>query len=755
MRIRTIIRRDLAVRVGATVVLGGYLATAQAQSQSETQRGASQDESRVTNMLEEVVVTAQKRREGLQNIPIAITALEGPTLERAGVTAVGDLVQLAPSLQFGTRSTNVFIAVRGIGQAGQDIGSQSGVTVSLDGVPLLNHFMMNPSFLNVERVEVLRGPQGTLQGRNATGGAINISSLPPTDALDAAVELTAGNYSRYGVKGFVNVPLSDTLSSRLSVQSERADGWLENRFLGRGNDDTDIDRVRGQLLFKPTDRFSLRGIVDYTRDRSDPSFAILLGRANPDIPTVDELPTYAFPRNDIEHLDFYIDEPNQRDLESLNATVIANLEFGESAGIVSTTGYIKHDIELTNIDVDATPIASSSFPLIGIHNEQITQEFTFTTDLGSRADLVAGLFYMSGDSSEPLYLDFTPITNYLVYLPVEKLDSYAAYAQFRYNLTDKLRATLGGRYTTDEKSYEMDARVLTFQTFLEDEDKWDAFTPRFVLDYTPNDESLLYVSASRGFKSGGFNTLGDITLPVDTFEPEFVWNYEAGAKAMFFERRLRLGLTGFFADYSNLQATVFRINPLTQVRFPRVENSATAEIKGVELEIEASPVAGLRLTGAVTRLDAKYGKFCNNDPLYPDLPTDPACAGLGLPPGALNLEGNTLAQAPEWQFHVSSAYSFPIAGNLEITARADYKWQSNVEFDFYNHPTNRQDSYGLFNASLGVGPQNLRWALTGWIRNAFDERYVAQANMGTGANPARTGSIGAPRMYGATFYWRL
>src|SRR5690606_4647784 len=167
------------------------------------------------------------------------------------------------------------------------------------------------------------------------------------------------------------------------------------------------------------------------------------------------------------------------------------------------------------------------------------------------------------------------------------------------------------------------------------------------------------------------------------------------------------------------------------------------EIKGVELEIEASPVAGLRLTGAVTRLDAKYGKFCNNDALYPDLPTDPACSGLGLPPGTLNLEGNTLAQAPEWQFHVSSAYSFPISGNLEITARADYKWQSEVEFDFYNHPTNRQDSYGLFNASLGVGPQNLRWALTAWIRNAFDERYVTQANMGTGANPGRTGSIGA------------
>src|SRR5262245_11489300 len=223
MKFHTMIRRDLVLRVGATVLLGGYFVPAAAQSQSQTQQEAGENK-RAANVLEEVVVTAQKRREGLQNIPIAITAVEGATLEQAGVTAVGDLVQLAPSLQFGTRSTNVFIAMRGIGQAGQDIGSQSGVTVSLDGVPLLNHFMMNPSFLDVERVEVLRGPQGTLQGRNATGGAINISSLPPTDQLEGGLELTGGNYSRYAFRGVLNVPFSEKVTSRLSIERERADG---------------------------------------------------------------------------------------------------------------------------------------------------------------------------------------------------------------------------------------------------------------------------------------------------------------------------------------------------------------------------------------------------------------------------------------------------------------------------------------------------------------------------------------------------
>lgn len=755
MNLHTAIRRNLVLRLSAAVLLGGYFVSAGAQAQSPPPQDASPKKARANDVLEEVVVTAEKRREGIQNIPIAITAVEGATLDKAGVTAVGDLVQLAPSLQFGTRSTNVFIAMRGIGQAGQDIGSQSGVTVSLDGVPLLNQFMMNPSFLDVERVEVLRGPQGTIQGRNATGGAINISSLAPTDEFGVGLELTAGNYSRYGLKGYLNVPFSDKVTSRLSVHTERADGWMKNGFLGTRNDDTNVDRARAQLLIKPSDRSSIRALVDYTRDRSDPSFAMVLGRALADVPTVPELPNYPYPQNDVDGLTFYINQPNHRDLEDLRATVIGTFQFGETAAFTSTTGYIKNDIELTDIDVDATPAPVSDFPLIGIHNEQFTQEFTLTTDLGSRADLVAGLFYMKGDSSEPLYLNFTPITNYLVYLPVEKLDSYAAYSQFRYRLTDKLRATIGGRYTSDKKSYEMDATVLTFHTVLADEDTWDAFTPRVVLDYAPSDDSLIYASASKGFKSGGFNTLGDITLPVDTFEPERVWNYEVGAKAMMFERRLRMGLTLFYANYSNLQATVFRVNPDTQVRFPRIENSATAQIKGVEYEIEATPVAGLTLRGAFTRLDAKYGKFCNNDPLHPAVPTDPDCANLGLPPGAINLEGNTLAQAPEWQFNVAAGYTFPVSERLEMTTRVDYKWQSKVQFDFYNNPQNTQDSYGLFNASIGLGSSSKRWALTAWTRNAFDERYVAQAVTASGANPARSGSLGAPRMYGITLHSRF
>jgi len=747
-----VIRRAGMLSIGAAALCGSASlpAIAWAQSSARTHE----------NALEEVVVTAEKRAEGLQNIPIAITALSDATLQKAGVKEVGDLVQLTPSLQFGTRSTNVFIAMRGIGQAGQDIGSQSGVTVSLDGVPLLNHFMMNPAFMDIERVEVLRGPQGTIAGRNATGGAINIHSQGPTSDNDGSLSLTAGSRERLGVKGYVNRSFSDQLSGRLSFQREEAEGWLKNDFIGKRNDDTDVTEVRGQLLFKPTDTFRIRTLVDYTHDRSDPGFAQILGRADPARPTVTELPTYTFPRNDPDHLTFYFNEPNHRDVKDFRATAAVTWDLSPGMTLTSTTGFIRHDIDLTDLDVDATPAPNSRFDLIGLYAKQVTQELTLTADLGDRADIVAGVFYMRGDSSEPLYLSLPTFKNYLVYLPEETLDSYAAYAQFRYQLTDKLRATVGGRYTIDDKSYKMASSVAGVGRLMSDSGTFKAFTPRVALDYTPTDETLVYASVSRGFKSGGFNTLGDVTLPVNRFNPEYVWNYEVGLKAMMLDRKLRMSLTGFYADYTNLQQTVFRLNDATQVRFPRVENSTSATIKGVELEGEATPVTGLRLTGAVTYLDADFGFFCNNNPLFPGVPTSPSCVGVTrdgqpLPSGAVQLKGNTLTQAPQWQYNVSAQYTFPVSDTFNLTGRVDYKWQSRTYFDIYNNPQNSQAGYGLLNGSIELATQDRAWSLLAWVRNAADKRYVSQGSAGSGANAAITGSLGIPRMSGVTLSHRF
>jgi len=736
--------RCRALGWGASILFCGCGLTAQAQSQ-----GRAQDDSKPTSAntadtaLEEVVVTAQRRSEDLQNVPIAITAISGDTLQKAGVESVGDLAQLTPSLQFGQRFGNVFIAVRGIGQAGQDIGSQSGVTVSQDGVPLLNHFMMDGTFLDVSRVEVLRGPQGTFEGRNATGGAINVYSNLPTQTFDGAIAATAGNYEFFGVRGFVSAPLiSDRLTARVAFQKNHSDGWMTNEFLHTRKNDTDLGQVRASLLGSITEDLTVRAILEATKDRGNPAFATVLGRARPDKPTAVEV--LGLPQNDLEHRVVYMNHTDQQDTEDKKAILIANWDVNPSFAIASTTGYINHDLVLTDIDNDGTSGDFSDFPLVGIHVNQFTQDLTATAELSSRTDLVAGAFYMHGDSSQPLILSVPPtLIRAFNYFPVEKLDSYAIYGQLRHQLTESLRATVGGRYTIDDKDFTMEGTVLGTSFLRTASDSWGAFTPRFVIDYVPGENTLLYVSASRGFKSGGFNTFGDVSLPVNLFNPEFVWNYEAGLKASFFERALRLGVTGFYSDYTNLQQTLFRINPQTGVRYPRIENAASAEIKGVELDVEAIPVRGVRLRASATRLDAKFGHFTSIDPIYPER-------------GEQDLTGNQLPQAPDWQFGVSAEYSLPVSSSLAVTARADYKWQSEIYFDLFNNPLNTQGTYGLFNGSLSIGRLDEKWSLTAFARNAFDERYVSQSlTAASDTVPSRVGQLGTPREFGLTLNYRF
>lgn len=724
--------------LGASTLFLGLTAQAQTQTQKDATPTVDTD-----TIIEDIVVTAERRSEGLRNVPIAITAIAGDTLEEAGVTSVGELVQLTPSLQFGERFGNVFIAVRGIGQAGQDIGSQSGVTVSQDGVPLLNHFMMDGTFLDVSQVAVLRGPQGTFEGRNATGGAINVYSNVPTDELAGSVALTAGEYNRLGVRGVVNGPLvSDRLMARVAFQREEADGWLRNGFLGTDKNDTDLAQVRASLLGKVTDDFTVRTIFEVTRDRGSPAFATVLGRARPDKPTIVEV--LGLPRNDLENRVVYMNHTDQRETENQKAILIANWDVNSSVSIASTTGYITHDLVMTDTDNDGTTGDFSDFPYVAIRVNQLTQDLTVTADLTDRTDLVAGVFYMNGESRQPLILSVPPtLINAFNYDPVENLDSYAAYAQVRHQLTDSVRVTVGGRYTIDEKDFSMKANILGAGVVRTADDSWGAFTPRFVIDYVANDNMLLYVSASRGFKSGGFNTFGDVSQPVNLFNPEFVWNYEAGLKSSFFDRALRVGVTGFYSDYTNLQQTLFRINPQTNVRYPRVENAASATISGVELDVEAIPFRGFRLRASATWLDAEFGRFTSIDPIYPER-------------GEQDLTGNRLPQAPTWQAGVSGEYSFPISSLLEITARADYKWQNEIYFDLFNNPLNTQDSYGLLNTSLSIGTLDERWALTAFTRNAFDERYVSQSlTSASDTVPARVGQLGAPSQYGVTLSYRF
>jgi iron complex outermembrane receptor protein len=603
--------------------------------------------------------------------------------------------------------------------------------------------MKEGTFLDVSRVEVLRGPQGTFEGRNATGGAINVYSNQPTETFTGALAATAGNYDLRGVRGFISGPLgTDRLLARVAFQRYDSEGWMRNEFLHTRRNDTDLGQVRVSLLGKVTDDFTVRAVLEGTKDRGNPTFATVLGRARPDKPTIVE--ALGLPRNDLDNQVVYMNHTDQRDTENKKAILIANWNVNPQFAITSTTGYIDHDLVLTDSDNDGTTGDFSDFPLVAIRVKQFTQDLTATAELTDRTDLVAGAFYMHGDSREPLILSVPPtLVRAFNYDPDEKLDSYAVYGQLRHQLTDSLRLTVGGRYTKDDKDFAMKANIIGTNVRRTAGDSWGAFTPRFVIDYVPDDKMLFYVSASRGFKSGGFNTFGDVSQPVNLFNPEFVWNYEAGLKAAFLDKALRLGVTGFYSDYTNLQQTLFRINPQTLVRYPRIENAASADIKGIELDVEAIPVRGLHLRASATWLDAKFGHFTSIDPIYPER-------------GEQDLTGRRLPQAPDWQVGVSSEYSFPISSRLGMTVRADYKWQSDIYFDLFNNPLNTQHAYGLLNGALSLETLDEKWSLTAFARNAFDKTYVSQSlTAASDTVPARVGQLGTPREYGITLSYRF
>jgi iron complex outermembrane recepter protein len=732
-----------ALRIGASALVIGFCCTANALAQEK----ASEE----PVGLEEVVVTAEKRREGLQNVPIAITAVSGETLNAAGVQQAGDLVQIAPSLQFGERFGNVFFSLRGIGQAGQDIGNQSGVSVSQDGVPYLSQFMLNATFLDVERVEVLRGPQGTIAGRNATGGAINIYNKRPTDEIEGEVAATIGNYELLAVRGIVSGPiLSDRLLGRIALQSEQADGWLTNAYLGVKKNDTDRILGRATLLGRIGDTFEATLGVEVLRDRSDPQFVTIFGRARAEIPMPAEV--LGLPMDDIDNLTVYTDKSDRRDIESFKTTLNMQWDLSHKVRLASVSSYIDYDLELTNLDNDGTIADRSDFPLVGVYQSQLSQELTLTADISDRFDLIAGVYYLRGDSREDLILNLPALpepNNDYLFASDETLDSYAVYGQARFRLTDALRITAGGRYTTESKTYENSTRfdLIGYSLSSRDEGSWDAFTPRVVVDYAPSDKLLAYVSASRGFKAGGFRTFsGTDTDVIDQFDPEFVWNYEAGVKARLLANRVRVGGNVFYMDYTNLQQVIFRFDPVSNRRVITVENASAAHIQGLELEFDAIPFKGLYIMGSGTLLEAQLDEASSVDPILPATPSTPP----------VNLTGNRLPQAPSWQYSLSAEYRTPISDKLSLRLRADYRRQGKIYFDVFNDELNTQKSYGLLNLSATLESADGDWQLTAFGRNVTDTRYISQALTASDALGAVfAGGLGAPRMYGLSLARRF
>jgi iron complex outermembrane receptor protein len=680
--------------------------------------------------LEEITVTATKVGATLvQDTPLALTVLSAQELERAALSDVRDIVTRTPSLTIGENSGLAQVYIRGIGTNQVFAGGDPSSTVHIDGVYQARPQGTFNSFLDVERIEVLRGPQGTLYGRNSVGGTINVVSKQPslTEAA-GGIQLHYGDYDFGRLEAAVSGPLvQGVLAGSLAGQISQRDGYRENIATGRDLDDEDSQAARGQLRWQATDAVDVTLRGDYFQNE----IRIY------DFDTFLEPPTTPLTQEifgDFSRV--ATNYPNFQEQESWGTSLDVEAELSETWSLKSLTAYRENFFD-ARVDSDGSEV-DILHSLFVEDQSQASQEFNLVRKT-DRSSLLLGVFYMDEDIDmiDTGGVEVVPSGIALRPRPLVNTTSWAAFAQGTWDLAESWSLTLGGRYTDEEKDFDQRLGLFLLGTdtqiadlgFPAETGDYSDFTPKVGVEFRPADDVLLYASVTEGFKSGGFS----FTAPAPGgYKPENVLAYEVGVKSEVLEDRMRLNASAFYYDYEDLQVLAFIVPGTADVT-----NAASATIAGAELEAAAQLTPALELTLNLAYLDATYD----------DYPEAPAAGG-----STVDAEGNRLNYAPEWAAQIGLNYSRDVPiGTLYATAH--YAWQDEVFFTADNNSVDRQGSYGLFDAVIGILSENARWDVSLWGHNLADEDYITWSVQYT--PPGRTGHGGPPRTYGVRVAWNF
>ena len=732
-------------------------------SQAETalQAEVASDDDQVTTG--EIVVTAQKQSESLQEVPLAITAITSDALQRSAITDLQGVTANIPNLNLGQQLGVAKIALRGIGLESLQPGAEGSIAFHVDEVFISRSVAALASFYDIEQVEVLRGPQGTLYGRNATGGSINLITRGPRDYLNGYANLTVGNYGRVVTEGAIGGPIvEDVLSARIAFQTQDRNGYGENTITGSDIDDLKSRSVRGSLRFTPTDRLTLNLKGDYYWQQDRSGGYHYLGAAGFSAPGVPIEPIglalgglVASDRRDITN---NFDPSNKMEFWGLTGKL--NYELTDSLDFVSITAYRELDYT-TSSDIDST-----SAPLSRIN--QAEQDWQFSQELQlvgnhDRLSWLVGLFYFKEDDRGQLAI---PFDNRIVGFPAPgdfvrgyygsgfiKTEAIAAFGQASYEVLDDLTLTLGARYSSEEKTNRDESIFDVFTPFdfdssisasletppgaavIDRDRRFRSFTPRIALDYQATPDVLIYASWSKGFKAGTYS-LGSFTPAV---EPEEVSALEGGIKSSLFDRRVRLNLAGFYYDYTDLQVGKV-VNQLTVL-----ENAANATIYGLEAEMQAEVAEGLEVDANVSWLHARFDDYVSADPSRP-FGDGTTVDDQGQP--AFDLAGNRLGQSPDFTFFVGAQYTLPTNAG-DFTLRGEVSYRDRVYFTPFNVDYVSQAPFAKANAFLNWESQSGSWNASVFVKNITDKTtissaYISSVIFGFPIN----GYLEEPRTYG-------
>ncbi|MFK7958087.1 MAG: TonB-dependent receptor [Lysobacterales bacterium] len=705
--------------------------------------------------LEEIVVTAEKRSASVQDVPISIAAVTGDLLEDLAIDDLMGLYVQTPGLSFSRAGGEAQIYIRGIGTDAFGVTVDPSVAIHLDGVYLGRPNMGLAQFLDVERVEILKGPQGTLYGRNATGGAINIISRMPTDEFSGYITGGYGSFDRAELSAAVSGPLSDNWRGRVAIRALGDEGFTDDLDSQGENeiDDNQMVAVRGIAQYEGDNGLEFTLIADYTdyhsgnrsaRPLDDLSFAVVNGARPQDFgQTSNNLPTFF-------------------DWDTGGITATLDLPIGDSMTLSSITAYRDYESDFFfNTDGTEIEVTRSYFQY---ESDQFSQEFRLSSDTSGPLNWIVGAYYLSEDKQGALGLGRNTHPSFgtvsFIIPNEDETEAYALFGEVSYDFSDQLSATFGIRYSDETKDdftsvgaifgdftgLRSTGNVVQFFT-RDDSASFDDVSPRVVVEYRPNDDTLVYGSITEGFKSGGWNAFDGSPA----FRPEEVTSFEVGFKSDLMEGQVRLNGSAFYYDYTDLQVSTFQ-NGLTVTT-----NAADATVKGVEFELSAYPSDNFLVNASIGYLDATFDTFISANGRCPADATPAELAGgcNGVGPGetrVADLSGNTLQNAPEWKFNVNGTYTIDLAGGGEVNIFGQISHQTEIFHTQFNDPLIGQDDTTLVDARVSYAPGDAPWEVAIFAKNLTDEEYFQNTVRFTSlseGNPADRFNVGAGLGYPA------
>jgi iron complex outermembrane receptor protein len=684
--------------------------------------------------LEEIVVTAQKREQNFNDVGITVNVVGGSDLAALGIVQLNELATQMPNVQIKNVVANSVpnITIRGVGLNDYAANNNPAAGIYVDDVYLVSPAMLSFGLFDLERVEVLKGPQGTLFGRNTTAGAVNFISRKPGDTTSGYLSLDYGNYERAMVEGAIGGPLTETLSGRVAVQTiQQGSGWQTNRLNGEKVGEVDRTSGRGQLAWSPTDSVDVLLSIHAGTDKSD----VDLVKIDNPFTTEDDGDSDVFRSG--------ASIPTHMDLDSKGAMLSIDWSLNDTLTLTSVTGY--EDFKRLHVeDRDGTSLQQ----LDGYFKndiEQSSQELRLTYQADNLV-LIGGAFYGEDSVDTRDRFDAEDLLALLGLAGVQSLGneysqdttSTALFLHSEWQFLPDWKLTAGARYTDDEKDFDnaftyLIAGGVEVQLFPPLAEKYDVqdVSGKLGIDYSGFEDTLLYASVSRGFKSGGFQ--GQLTFDptaLQPFDDETLIAYEVGIKKSMFDRTLQLNASAFFYDYSDMQFYGGLFDSPVGVLFG-ITNVGDAEVKGAELELWWKPTERLDLRAGLGLLDTEITKSV----------VDGVATGSELP------------NSPELTFNALARYQWPVGDALRGEVLVSTNYMDDVAFDIVRNPPQAiEDGYWLGDASIGLGASNDRWQVTAWVKNLADKRYRTQvlfSSVGFGE------SWGAPRTYGVGLTFKL